>query len=303
MKKLPKTSYYNSGQALLLVLLSMAVVLTIVLSILSRSVTDVAVTTRDEEALRAFSAAEAGVERALIVGTDIGETEIGQAEFSADVSSFAEGSQEFSYPIKVLSGEIVNTWFVAHDDDGNFTCSASRPCFTGDTLKICWGNPGTAADSSTTPALEVSVFYANTPGDYSDIRIARATYDPNTTRQSSNNFSSPDAGTCSVGGGSFEFQKTIDLTTSGLGIPSGVLSSENGLQFARLRLLYNTATSHPVGVDANFSGNTLLPAQGVTIDSTGTSGEANRKIDVFRAFGEPPSIFDTAVFSTGGIVK
>ena len=57
MRNLPKI---ESGQALLLVLLGMAVVLTIVLSILSRSVTDIAVTSREEEALRAFSAAEAG---------------------------------------------------------------------------------------------------------------------------------------------------------------------------------------------------------------------------------------------------
>jgi Tfp pilus assembly protein PilX len=59
----------QNGQALLIVLLGMAVVLTLVLSIVSRSVTDVSITKRDEESLRAFSAAEAGVEQALLVGT------------------------------------------------------------------------------------------------------------------------------------------------------------------------------------------------------------------------------------------
>lgn len=79
----------QSGQALLLVLLSMAVVLTIVLSILSRSVTDIAVTSRDEEALRAFSAAEAGVEQALVAGGGTGT--VGNATFNANVSGFASG--------------------------------------------------------------------------------------------------------------------------------------------------------------------------------------------------------------------
>src|SRR3990167_6562612 len=145
-----------SGQALLLVLLGMAVVLTIVLSILSRSVTDVAVTAREEQALRAFSAAEAGVERALIVGADIGSTQIGDATFTADVSRSAEAGQEFTNPNPVLSGESLYFWFVAHDDDGGLICDGSHPCFTGSIYKICWGKQGTAPGDATTPAIEIS---------------------------------------------------------------------------------------------------------------------------------------------------
>lgn len=300
MAKLPKLSN-DKGQALLLVLLSMAVILTIVLSILSRSITDVAVTTRSEESLRAFSAAEAGVERALIIGSDIDETELGEAEFSADVSSFAEGSSDFAHPIKILSGESLTLWFVAHDDNEDMVCSAERPCFTGDTVKVCWGEPGTSSSSNTAPAVEVIFFYAVTPGDYSTIRVARAAYDPNSSRTSTNNFDSPDLGTCSAGGESFAFQKTIDLTS--LGIPSSSYSAENGLQYAKVKMVYNSSTKHGVGFDVDFAGNSVLPAQGTDIESTGTSGEANRKIDVFRGFGEVPPIFDAAAFSSGGIVK
>ena len=70
MAKLSKSELekrLQSGQALLIVLLGMAVVLTMVLSVVSRSVTDIQLTTRDDEALRAFSAAEAGV----VLSTDI----------------------------------------------------------------------------------------------------------------------------------------------------------------------------------------------------------------------------------------
>lgn len=298
MRKLPS---FETGQALLLVLLSMAVVLTVVLSILSRSITDISVTSQEEDALRAFSAAEAGIERALIIGSDIGTTQLGDAEFSASVTSFASGDKNFSYPVNVYSGDSITTWFVGHDDDGDLICSAEKPCFTGDTLKVCWGKQGTSPSDSATPAIELTLFYTETPGNYSTAKIARAAYDPNSSRIGSNNFASPDSGTCTIGSDSFEFFKTVDLTS--LGIPAGVLSSENGLQFARVRMFYNSAISHPVGVDVDFAGNSLLPAQGLNIEASGTSGTANRKIQVFRSFGEPPPVFDSVVFAPGGIVK
>jgi hypothetical protein len=299
MTFLPKR---ESGQALLLVLLSMAVVLTIVLSILSRTVTDIAVTSREEEALRAFSAAEAGVEQALIVGTDIGPTQIGDASFSADVTGFASGSPEFANPVALAAGESVLFWFVAHDpSSGSLVCNATYPCFTGSQFRICWGAPGTGADTATTPAIEVSTFYATTPGDYSTVRIARATVDPNSARRASNNFSANDAGSCTVQGENYAFQKLIDLTT--LGVPAGSYGVQNGLQFAKVRILYNTDVAHEVGINANFPGNTLLPSQGLNIESTGMSGESNRRLEVFQGFGEPPPVFDTAIFSIGGITK
>jgi len=298
MSYLPKR---ESGQALLLVLLSMAVVLTIVLSILSRTVTDIAVSSREEEALRAFSAAEAGVEQALIVGADIGTTTIGDAAFSADVSGFAAGTQEFANPVALASGESLLFWFVAHDSDGNLVCNAQYPCFTGSQFRICWGKPGTAPGDATTPAVEISTFYAFTPGNLSTMRIARVTADPNATRRSSNNFSADDGGTCATGNESFAFQKTVDLAA--LGVPAGSYGVQNGLQFAKVRLFYNTDIAHEAGINVNFAGNALLPSQGIRIESSGTSGEANRKIDVFQGFGEPPPVFDVSVFSVGGITK
>lgn len=294
---------YQRGQALVLVLLSLAVVLTIVLFILSRSITDVAVSSRSEEAVRAFSAAEAGVENALVVGTSSGLTTIGNATFNANVSNVSEGSNNFNYPVPINSGEATTLWFVAHDEANNdsLICNAQKPCFTGKQLKICWGNTGTGGSSSTTPAVELSVFYETTPGDPATTRIARAVYDPNSGRLASNSFSSPDGGTCTIGDVSYAFQKTIDLST--LGVPAGSYGSQNGLQFARVRMFYNTDTSHAVGFDVNFAGNLLLPSQGSQIDSTGTAGQSNRRISVFQGWPEAPAIFEGAVFSSFGLVK
>lgn len=55
----------NSGQVALIVLLIMVVILTIGLSLASRSITDIRISQNEREALRAFSAAEAGIEEAL----------------------------------------------------------------------------------------------------------------------------------------------------------------------------------------------------------------------------------------------
>lgn len=291
----------NAGQALLLVLLSMAVVLTIVLSIVSRSITDISVSTREEEALRAFSAAEAGIEQSLVVGTSVGQTQIGDASFATNVTSAASGGKEFSYPIELSSGESVVTWFVAHDASGNLVCNAGNPCFTGSTVKFCWGKAGTSSNSTTTPAIEASIFYTTVPGDYSTARIARETADPNGARRATNSFSSADAGTCQVEGTTYQFQKTINFPP--IGILPAVYNSQNGLQYAVVRMFYNTDVSHLVGTSVNFPGTSNLPPQGLKLESLGTSGEATRKIEVFQGYGEVPPLFGGVLFSTSGITK
>lgn len=291
----------QAGQALVLILLSLAVVLTLVLFILSRSVTDIAVSSREEEAVRAFSAAEAGVEQSLIVGISSGTTQIGSATYKADVSNFASGTNGFVYPIDLNSGETSTLWFVAHDADGNILCNASSPCFTGNQLRVCWGKPGTAADSATTPAIELSVLYTTTPGDYSTVRVARGVFDPSASRRAGNLFSAPDGGNCTVDGQSFAFQKTIDLST--LGIPAGSYNVQNGLQLAHLRFFYNTDTAHQAAFDVNFGGDSLLPSQGLMVDSSGVAGQSTRRLSVFQGWPEAPNVFNYSLYSSSGLTQ
>jgi hypothetical protein len=70
-----------------------------------------------------------------------------------------------------------------------------------------------------------------------------------------------------------------------------------------VKLLYNTTTAHGFGVDVNFAGATLLPSQGDKIVSTGTAGEATRKVEVFRLFSNLPTAFNSVLFISGGITK
>lgn len=296
--------FNQSGQALVLVLLSLAVILTIVLFILSRSITDIAVSSRSEEAIRAFSAAEAGVEKALVIGSGSPTTTIGNASFSANVTDVGKGSTNFVYPLGLNSGDGATLWFVAHDSSNdNLVCDAGNACFTGKTLKVCWGNPDTSGSSGTAPAIEVSIFYDTTPGDASTVRVARAAFDPNGGRLSANSFSAPDSGGCTVGGETYQFQKTIDFSALTTPIPAGSYDSQNGLQFARVRFLYNTDTAHKLGFDVNFPGNSTLPSQGLLIDSTGKAGESNRRLSVFQGWPEVPAVFQYAIYTPGGLSK
>jgi hypothetical protein len=291
----------QSGQALVLVLLSLAVVLTIVLFIISRSIIDVSISSRQEDAVRAFSAAEAGIEQALIIGSGTFSSQVGDANFTSTVTDFAVGESSFVYPLTLASGDSITLWLVAHDADGTTTCSIEKPCFTGNTLKVCWGRSGTGAGGSTTPAVELSTFYNATPGSPATARIGRVALDPNSGRRPLNSFEAPDGGTCTIGGEVFQFQKTI--TFSSLGVPATSYNAQNGLQFVRVRMLYNTDINHGVAFSTDFSGNSTLPSQGIVADSSGTAGDANRRLEVFQGWPEPPSVLDYAIYSSTGIVK
>jgi len=301
LKKLPN-KLQEKGQALLVVLLTMAVILTVVLSVISRSITDISTTTYSEEALRAFSAAEAGVEKALIVGTDVSEN-VGDASFIADISGLAEGSTGFNYPVDVNSGESIYLWFVSHDPSGTLACNPSGglPCYTGSSLQFCWGREGTGVDANS-PAVEISVFYDTTQagvgsGNFSTVKVARTTFDPFAGRNPANNFLA-DQGSCTVSGTNYAFSSGF-INLASFGIPC--LGTRGCLLTARVRTLYNNL-AHPIGLNVNGG---TLPSQGKYIESTGTttSQASKRKIQAYRTYGGPPPIFDAAVFSEQSVSK
>lgn len=282
----------NSGQAVLVVLLSLSVVLVIVLYIMSRSVTDLSLSIKDEDALRAFSAAEAGVERALVIGNSSGT--IDSAQFSANVSSFGQGETEVVYPFDLKSGENAVFWFNRSSDPNKFS---------GTSIKFCWGDRGTIASSATAPAIEATFFYTNTPNDFTTARVARAVLDPNTSRTSSNYFNLGTDSNCTIKDEDFEFQTTLDLDASlptGLGIANS--SVPEVLQYVIVRFLYNTDQGHKVGMDVTGN-SSILPSQGEKVISDGSFGDSNRRIEVYQMYSEVPPIFNSAVFSASGIVK
>lgn len=292
----------NSGQALLIILLVMAVILTIGLSVVARSITDITISRKGEEAARAFSAAEAGIEQILIAaGESVSDNVTGGSFQASKVDLSATGGTEFVVPSPVSAGEVAPIWFVEHDaTTSELTCGGGN-CFTGSTIKVCWGEEGTSGNEDTTPAVEVSILYTNN-GSGTDARVGRAAYDPKTGR--GNGFSTDVDLGCTVAGRTFAFAKTINMGLLSVASRSSSSSLDPGPQTVRLRLLYNTNKAHPVGLAVTSPA--TLPTQGNRFESTGyaTNSDATRKIEVYQLFSDLPPIFDFAVFSgTGGIAK
>lgn len=288
----------QKGQALLIILLIMAVVLTIALSVVSKSVTDISISRKEEEAARAFSAAEAGVEQGL-KGITAGNSLSSGGSFAINVSSLVANGTDFVYPANLFSGETATIWFVAHDAQGAIVCDANHSCTNSSsiTMTVCWGEDGTIS-SNTSPAVEVSVLYTSTPGAYDTTKIARKVYDSNAARISSNGFGGA-SGSCTVDGQRFAFSKDINLG-SDMNIASSVLNSSGGLQLSRIKLLYNTDRAHPLGIKISSNNSAVLPAQGQKIDSTGTAGDSSRKMEAFQLFPDIPPVFDFGLFSNNG---
>ncbi len=269
-------SVNQKGQALVLVLLSLAVVLTIVLFILSRSITDVSISSGESQSVGAFSAAEAGVEQALVIGSS-GSGSVGDATYNAQVTDVARGVRSFVYPLELNSGDTVTLWLNSQDTSADYN---------GNALRICWGKSGTPSGSSTTPAIEAALVY----GSPTNAKVFRQTSDPYGGRSPDNSFSSS-SGSAVIGGQTFPFCTTLN-NLSGLG----------NLQFVTVRMFYNTNSSQPIGFDSTRS-SWLFPSQGILVNSSGKSGQSSRKVEVFQGWPEVPSVFQFGLFSPSGITK
>ena len=296
MHGLPKKRT-SSGQTLLVVVLVISVSLIVVMSVVARTLTDVKITGKEEESLRAFSAAEAGVEKALIAGSQSLTALDNNASFTADVLSIFQGTDQFVSPLTYLSGESATVWFVNHDASGNLVCDGTYPCYTGTGIFVCWKN-------APLPAFEVSIYYtaASDPWNLTTLKIARAAYDPDSVRATSNHFTYSAPASCTITAEVFPNQRLIDFST--LGIADVDSAIPGVLKFAKIRFLYNTANPVKFGIKRQDPLLTaIFPSQGLLVSSSGTSGEANRKVNVYQAYAEAPQIWEAALFSANAIIK
>ena len=283
----------RSAQVLVIVLLLLAVVSTVSLAIVSRSVTDVSVSTTQEESSRALAAAEGGVESALSSAVASGATQTfaNNATYTVTILPASNGTDLISG--RGLTGGEVETFFLGeHNSAGNLILAGSTE-YNGGTITVCWGDQ--AAGPSTTPAVEVSLYYWNITS--AKFEVVRNAYDPN----SRGSFSAIDAGVanCPVGH-TFYFKKVITLAGSvasgGLALPASV-----NQQILRVRVLYNGETPNFVGIKA--AAGKSFPQQGIFISSTGQAGTSTRKVQLLQKYANPLPQFDNAVFSGSSLSK
>lgn len=263
------------GQALLIILLVMAVGLTVGLSLSTRSASDLKVSGQTEDSTRAFSAAEAGIEAVLKGDSPGSPVNLGNGSSYVVTTPPLGGSTDALSLGDINISDTYTVWLTSHDSATGDLQVGTVYDYNGNTIDVCWDKADSASDD---PAIEVSVLYKDSGGLY---KVWRGAYDANAAfRPSGNNyFSGTDSPVLPC---TLTYRKNINLLS---------IVGATGAKIAlRLRPFYAKA-SVSVVPSAN------LPGQGLSISSVGTSGQTTRKVLVTQSYASLPSIFDYVLFS------
>jgi hypothetical protein len=263
------------GQALVVVLLVLGVAVTVGLSIVSRSVTEVSVSTGEEESNKALEAAEAGVERALggVVAVDgpAGVGSLQEASFNV-TNTGVGGGNTYEVPFRLSAGDVATISLEGYTGPAPYN-----------NFQLCWGN-----GSGAVPAVEVILYFRDASGE---MRVGRQAYDPDEARNDSNGFEDDSPGSC-AGGLDYDFYRAFDLADVGWTAGGTPI-------MLRVRVLYNT-TPQPIALRVP-AGN--LPSQGSEIISTGQAGGSTQRLRVIQANPDLPLMFDSALFSGSSLTQ
>ncbi|OGE41954.1 hypothetical protein A3B45_01900 [Candidatus Daviesbacteria bacterium RIFCSPLOWO2_01_FULL_39_12] len=294
---------FQSGQIVLILLLVITIGLGIGLSVIQRSITNVSTSTKVEESSRAFSAAEAGIEQALVQisqgssPTGVDFTTQNQSKAVIETSGLVPAlNQTFETP-PISKEEMAQVWLATPS-------SAPNPAslfYDQSSLDIYWGNSNVSQD----PAVETSLIYIQN----GEIKRKSFYFDPDSSRASGNGFSPP--------GGSFAGCPDYTISTSfganrsfackatlsNLGTTD--LGAGRILLLTRARIFYTNSTN-PVAFAPTGGGcgqSCSFPPQATIIVSTGTSGATQRRVQLFKQPTVLPWFFDFAIFSLAAINK
>lgn len=284
----------QKGQIILILILVMTVALTIGLSIVQKSLVDVSTASKVEQSSRAFSAAEAGIEKALLENT----TNIHSLENFSDNSSKiksivdtglipatpVQNPQTLQYPQQdalekstIKREGIAQVWLAQPDSTDNPPTSF----YIQDSLEIYWGT-----DPNDEPALEVTIIYYN-----NGYKSFKKYFDPLSRGVGFESITCNGENTPKAGTIAYRCKKLLS------GLPSNLI-------LLRSRLLYNSA-DQPLAFQAlgTCGQGCSFPPQDRKIISTGEAGETQRRIQIFQQNKVVPPFFDYAIFSTDRVGK
>lgn len=274
-----KDSFHSEvGQILLIVILVVIVALTVGLSVLSRSITSQKSSTEEAESQKALSAAEAGIERAIqgSVPVSISATTLTNNSSYATSYAVVNSSNFLINGGNVISkDEGADVWFVDHDSSNLpiYSQAKSAPYFN-----LYWGSTPEVCGTSTAPAaIEVIAVTRDVLSPYA-IKSYRYAFDGCSR---GNNFTQADnAGGYTISGISGTFKNRTPET----GTNSDLVKGVSNIVLLRVIPIYKDAV---VAISAcDHAGNNCisLPTQGYAITSTGISGQASRKLTVFKGW-------------------
>ncbi len=300
-KKTRRNLKSSRGQILILFLLILVVGLAIVLSVASRTVTDIRITTTSDESNRAYFAAEAAIEEALKKVSSSGA-----ATFTLDFSSLnnstatveitaGDPAAEFVYPTEIAQDGVAQIALMTPYFPPTQATLNNATGWSGSTLQFFWRDP---AD------IEISVVYRTwVSGQWiieGPANISKQVFGSSGIGCFSG-IVIPDK-SFSTTGFSFKANRKATLDIYGSSETCGSLNNpadpDKRAVLARVRTLYSGTPLAVIGVDTD------LPPQGFTIDSSGqTPSGVTRRIEVARLYSSVPSLFDYVLFSGGSDLK
>jgi Tfp pilus assembly protein PilX len=268
----------QKGQAILIVVLAMVVALTVGLSVVSRSITNLRNSQQEIDSQKALSAAEAGVGQAINNGN------IASGIFSTSTSYSATetavlGSGDFllNGNNQVSKDDAMYVWLTPYST--NPTKLFQDPDKWNGTLNIYWGDASAPCDSKNA-AIEIAVVSGSRA--LNQYAVTRSAYDPcSSTRTSSNGFTPAAPLDKTIGGIKLYYTAQVNIA--------------NGF-LVRIEPLY---TDTYIGASGTpIAGGNNLPPQGNIITSIGKAGNnIVRTLNVFQGYPEiPAELFPFTIF-------
>lgn len=264
----------QEGQILLIVVLVMTIALTIGLSLATRTITDIRTTTEEENSQRAFSAAEAGIEKALKSTTGTTGDFVNNTSFDTSVATVSGVSILLNNGNPIFKDDAADVWLSTYPGYTN--------TWSGD-ITIYWGSASdtctTSEETNTMAALDIVVLN----GTRASPQAAHFPVDPCAARSSINNFETIPSGGGTINNKQFAYRKTVTVA-------SGLIM--------RIVPIYAATPIAVRGCNATNGNCRMLPSQARVITSVGTADTTQRKLVVLQENPKiPVHMFPFILFS------
>ncbi len=286
----------QSGQALLLVIVSLTVALAVVTSISVRNLSSISRIAQTDSSYRVSAAAEGGAERFLSLSNaqlfNIASDASSSSCSSAGVT-YDSGSDKCTVAFPGTSGDNINSLayvsvsIYPSGPSMNLTVNKDETyeialnTYSANTINVYW-----KASSGT---VQPAVFLLGYTGTMSGTQVWKQLYCPNSgcSATLADSVTGAPSGTATSG-----------VYTNGV---SGISTQISGVSMYGLRILV-------LGADADIrvesSGGATIPQQGYIIESVGelstnSSVTATSTTSVFKSYTFLPSMFDFAIYNNG----
>jgi Tfp pilus assembly protein PilX len=262
------------GQILLIVVLVMVTALTVGLSVAARTITNIRTSQEAENSEKAFSAAEAGIERSLTNGLPVTGNFSNNTTYTTTVSTISGVEFPLNNGVPILKDDAYDIWLSTYPGYTN-PWSGTMTLYWGQLSDVCSNSEAT----NTMAAVEIVVL----SGPVTNPSMSRYAVDPCSQRSLQNRFEyvSPNGGV--VSNKTYAFRRTITVN-SGL--------------FVRIIPLYAPVSMGVRGCDAANAACTALPSQGTVVEATGIADNTQRKLVSYRRYPKlPTELFPYSFFA------